>query len=242
MVRFRKFRKRNRLFLGLLMFSTAVVFSSCLKDDTGGPSQISATTAVNAVPGSEGFDIALDNNLLNDPYLGEEFVYTDVLPYKNAYPGSRLVRVFDPQGTPDTPPLVYETVNFVAGSFYSLYVVGYDELEIMVTEDDLSDPGEGNAKIRFIQLSPDAPALDIMDAGGDATLASNMEFKDVVDFTTLEAGEAYTFNVMENGGTDVVHTFDLTPESNRIYTVWIKGLFESEGDETLAFGHEVIAL
>ena len=210
-----------------------------MKDDTE-PIQISAAAAVNAVPGSEGLDIALDNNLLNDVYWGEEFVYTDVLPYKNAYPGSRLVRVFDPQGEPDASPLAYETVDFVSGNFYSLYVVGYEKLEIIATEDDLSDPGEGNAKIRFIQLSPDAPPLDIVETGQDEVFASAMAFKDVVGFDTVEAGKAYTFNVIQHGEADAADTFDITPESNRIYTVWIKGLFEEESDEGLAFGHEVI--
>ncbi len=238
-IQFRKTGKRNRLSLAMLLLGVVIAFGSCLKDDTG-PSQISATAALNAVPGSEGLDIGLDNNQLNDRYWGEEFAYTDVLPYKNAYPGSRLVRVFDPQRNADTPPLAYTTVNFVPGTFYTLYVVGYDELEIMVTEDDPSAPGEGNAKIRFIQLSPDAPSLDIVEEGEDVAVATDMEFKDVVEFFPIEAGTAHTFNILEHGSTDVVHTFDFTPENNKIYTIWVKGLFESEGDESLAFGHEVI--
>lgn len=234
--------KWNKVFPALvIMVLIVVTFSACLKDGENGPDQISATAALNAVPGSEGLDIALDNNLLNDRYWGEDFVYTDMLPYKNAFPGSRLVRVFSQERTPDTPPLAYETVDFTPGSFYTLYVVGYeeDDLQIMVTEDDSSAPGEGNAKLRFIHLSPDAPALDITEDGDDAEGASNIEFKDAVDFSTLAADETYTFEIREHGGSEVIHSFDFTPENNRIYTIWVKGLYESN-DESLAFGHEII--
>src|SRR5690606_505948 len=221
MGRFVKSGKWNRLPLAFLgMAIVAVTFSACLKDDTG-PSQISATAALNAVPGSGELDIGLDNNQLNDRYWGEEFAYTDVLPYKNAYPGNRLVRVLDPQN-PNSGPLVYETVTFVPGKFYSLYVVGYDELQIMVTEDDLSAPGEGNAKLRFIQLSPDAPSLDIKEAGEGTVLAEGLEFMDAIDFATIAADEPYTFEITEQGSDEVLHSFDFTPESNLIYTIWIK--------------------
>lgn len=241
MRRFRTSTRWHRLFLTLSGMAMGVVaFSSCLKDDTG-PSQISATAALNAVPGSEGLDIGLDNNQLNDRYWGEDFVYTDVLPYKNAYPGSRLVRVFDP-GTPNAEPLTYETVNFQPGKFYTLYVVGDDELQIVVTEDDLTAPGEGNAKIRFMQLSPDAPALDIRESTGGDVRAEDLKFMDVGDFFTVEADEPYVFDVTEAGSNEVIHSIDLTPESNTIYTIWIKGLFDNSEDNDLAFGHDVITV
>lgn len=243
MKEFGQLEKWNRVSRVIALATLVVVtFSACLKDNDNGPEQISAVAALNAVPGSQGLDIGLDNNQLNDRYWGEDFVYTDMLPYKNAFPGSRLVRVFNPQRTPDTPPLAYETVDFAPGSFYTLYVVGYeeDEIQLMVTEDDLSAPGEGSAKLRFIHLSPDAPALDIIETGDDAEGAGNIKFMDVVDFATVDAGEAYTFEILEHGGNDVIHSFDFTPESDRIYTIWVKGLVESEDDESLAFGHEVI--
>ena len=230
-------RPSRLAFLSVLL-GAAITFGGCLKDDNG-PSQIASTAAIIAVPGSEGLDIALDNNLLNDPYWGEQFGYVDVLPYKNAYPGSRLVRVFDPEGAPDDGPLAYETVNFVAGNFYSLYVVGDDRLEIMVTEDDLSEPGDGHAKIRFMQLSPDAPELDIAEPDRDTILAANMKFKDVTDFIKFDADEPHTFNITAHDGGKLADTISITPKNNSIYTIWLKGLFTTE-DEQKAFGHALI--
>src|SRR5690606_23421515 len=118
---------------------------------------------LNAVPGSAQLDIFLDRNKLNFADMtgqDEDFAYTDTLPYKNAWPNNRLVSIVDPADYPHAEPLIQKTINFIPGRFYSLYVVGYDDVEVLSTEDDLSNPEEGKMKIRFAHLSPDAPALD----------------------------------------------------------------------------------
>ncbi|WP_257666221.1 DUF4397 domain-containing protein [Parapedobacter tibetensis] len=236
-------RKIKRRRLGLIIAAIVVSFialNACLKDGDNGLSQISATAALNAVPGSEGLDIGLDQNQLNNRVLGEEFAYGDTLPYKNAYSGRRLVRVFDPNRNQTTPPLAQGTVDFTPGKFYSLYVVGYEEIQLMVTEDDLSNPSEGKAKIRFLHLSPDAPALDLEVEEVDTLLASNKKFKEVTEFSVIDAGDTYTFNIIEYGSDEVVHSFDFTPASGMIYTIWAKGLLENTNDDSLGFGHGII--
>lgn len=227
------------------MVAVAVIvftLSACLKDD-GGVNQISAVRALNAVPGSPKLDIGLDGNKLNyDQNTGrnEDFAYLDTLPYKNAWPGNRLVRVFDPEDGPSAPPVVQGTVGFTPGKFYSLYVVGHEAIELMATEDDLSAPAAGKAKLRFIHLSPDAPALDFGIAGEETLLATNKAFKSIEGFFAVDADEAHTFRITDHGSDDVLHAFEFTPKAGLIYTVWVRGLLEHEGSETLDFGHEII--
>ncbi len=221
----------------VLVFGT---LSACLKDGDGVVSQISAVRALNAVPGSTGLDIGLDQNQLNDPLLDGQFAYADTLPYKNAWPGNRLVRVYTPIRNPSTPPLAQGTVGFTPGRFYSLYVAGYTDIELVATEDDLSAPAEGKAKIRFIHLSPDAPALDFRITGEDAPLASDKEFKEFTGFVTIDADVTYTFNMVVHGTNEVVHTFDFKPKNDMIYTVWAKGLMERVDHGILGFGHGIL--
>lgn len=233
----------SRWVLGVVAVMVIIfTMSACLKDDEG-VNQISAVRALNAVPASTQLDIGLDGNKLNyDQYTGrdEDFAYLDTLPYKNAWPGNRLVRVFDPKDGRDASPVVQGTVGFTPGKFYSLYVVGYETIELMATEDDLSAPAAGKAKLRFIHLSPDAPALDFGVVGREAPLATNKAFKSVEGFFAIDAGEAYTFSITDHGTKEVLHTVELTPEPGVIYTVWVRGLLADGGDEALAFGHEVI--
>jgi len=228
--------------LVLLAAVSILAFSACLKDD-GAVNQISAVRALNAAPGSAQLDIGLDQNQLNydrQNMRTEDFAYGDTLPYKNAWPGSRWVRVFETGSGASTQPIAQGTVQFTPGKFYSLYVVGYEDIELMATEDDLSAPGAGKAKIRFIHLSPDAPALDFAIAGTDTPLAADKVFKEVEKFSTVDADETYTFQIIEHSSGDVVHTFEFTPGSDMIYTVWAKGLFDNEGDAALDFGHGII--
>lgn len=235
MRRFGKIRRSRLGFFLVAIMMCLITLNACLKDE-GGLSQVSAVAALNAVPGSEGLDIGLDNNQLNS----RVFAYGDTIPYLNAWPGRRLVRVFDVNHGPTTAPKAQGTVNFIPGKFYSLYVVGYDSVELMLAEDDLSSPGQGKAKIRFINLSPDAPNLDFGAANIDTLLASNRTFKSVTKFSVVDVGEPYQFSILEHNTDRLLHTFDFTPGSNMIYTVWAKGLFEHTDDEVIGFGHGII--
>ncbi|MFC3198699.1 DUF4397 domain-containing protein [Parapedobacter deserti] len=233
-------KRIGRLFLGLVL--SVATFSACLKDEAE-VDQISAVRALNAVPGSGQFDIGLDQNQLNfdrHAMKAEDFAYGDTLPYKNAWPGNRWVRVFETGSGASTQPVVQGTVQFLPGRFYSLYVVGHEELEVMITEDDLSAPEEGKAKIRFVHLSPDAPALDFGIAGEEAFIASNKAFKGVEDFSSIDAGETYRFNILEHRNGNVIHTFEFAPSKGMIYTIWAKGLIDHDGDTALDFGHDII--
>src|SRR5690606_12930681 len=137
----------------------STLLGGCLKDDNQ-VYYVSAVRALNAVPGAEQLDVFLDRNKLNfddSTRQDEAFAYTDTLPYKNAWPNNRVVSIVDPADYPYAKPLVQKAVHFVPGRFYSLYVVGYDDMEVLYTEDDLRNPAAGEAKVRFIHLSPDAP-------------------------------------------------------------------------------------
>lgn len=243
MRRFEKLTSSRLFLLAGFVVTVMATLSGCLKDDEQGSYQISAVRALNAVPGSASLDIGLNQNKLNYDNAtrqDEDFAFGDTLAYKNAWPGNRWVTVFDPADYPNAQPLAQRTVNFIPGRFYSLYVVGYEEIELMATMDDLSAPEAGKAKIRFIHLSPDAPSLDFGVQGADTLIANDKAFKEVEEFSQIEAEETYTFYIGEHSSGNVVHTFEFTPKTNMIYTIWVKGLFESTGDESLDLGHGII--
>lgn len=234
---------RRMVCILLIAVAGTGTFSACLKDDDG-LNQISAVRALNAVPGSSLLDIGLDAKQLNYNWQTgevEDFAYGDALPYKNAWPGNRRVSVANPEEYPNAKPLAQGTVYFNPGQFYSLYVIGYDHIELMATEDDLSEPGEGTANVRFMNLSPDAPALDLGIEGEGTPITSNKAFKEYGGFVSIDAPKTYTFQLIEHASGEVVHTFTFTPENGMVYTVWAKGLFENEDDEELDFGHGIIA-
>lgn len=66
-------------------------------------------------------------------------------------------------------------------------LVGSSDLMPIVLVDDRTPAPIGNATVRFVHTSPDAPAVDIVVAGG-ATLFSQTSFRQAADYLTVPAG------------------------------------------------------
>lgn len=229
--------KHSRL---LLLAVAAFTLSSCLKGGEPAEIRVARAAFLNAVPASEGVDIGLDQNQVNNSNAeNSDFAYGDTLGYVNAFPGQRWVRVFDPERDIYDAPLTEGTINFIPGEAYTIYVVGYDELGLVATADNLSEPASGKAKIRFINLSPDAPSLSFGRSGEEPLIASDKEFKKYSDFTEIDAGETHTFGITTHQGGDLVHSFSLNLEEGGIYTIWAKGLYNDNLPNT-DFGHGVM--
>ena len=84
---------------------------------------------------------------------------------------------------------------------------------------DLTAPAAGKAHVRFIHLSPDAPAVDITLSDG-TVLFGNYEFKQATGFTPLDAA-TYNLQVSLAGtSTVVLDRPGITLEDGKIYTVF----------------------
>ena len=101
------------------------------------------------------------------------------------------------------------------------------DLEALVLVDDYSTPAAGNAKVRFVHASPDAPTVDITLADG-TTVFDDVSFKGVGDYVELAAGD-YDLQVRDAGGeTVVLELGTVTLETGRIYTAYAVGLVGGE--------------
>jgi len=124
------------------------------------------------------------------------------------------------------------------GNYYSLFISGKkDALNSLMVADDLSPTTPGNAKIRFINLSPDAPALDFK-INDDNIVASNKKFKEYTGFQELKAGD-YNAVIKSHTGNSANQPFDLKVEDGKIYTIWAKGLVNTTVEEE-KFGYSIL--
>ena len=127
-------------------------------------------------------------------------------------------------------------VNVAAGNAYAAGVVGRaDEAELRLWQVDLSPTKAGQARVRVIHASPDAPGVDIAVAGGDVLFAG-ATFTEAPPATEVDAG-TYNLEMRPEDSADVVQAIsDVTFAPGTSCTVFALGLLEDNGSlEILTF-------
>ena len=162
--------------------------------------------------------------------LARNLGFLDNTPYRLLLPGYREIKI-NVAGTRTTA--LRARVKLEPRTIYSVFAVNtVSNLEPLVLVDDLSPPAPGNAHVRFIHLSPDAPAVDVAVQGGPVVFG-NKSFKEYTAFTPLPAG-TYDLEVRLAGTSTVVLPLPgIGLEAGKIYTVFAKGLVAGSGDQAL---------
>ncbi|MCX7669858.1 MAG: DUF4397 domain-containing protein, partial [Anaerolineae bacterium] len=184
---------------------------------------------VHASPDAPNVDV-----LLNDNLAFADVAFREITGYATLPPGDYNVKVVPAGAT--TPVVIEADLTLQAGKEYT--VIAKDVLAsigALVLVDDNSAPAAGNAHVRFVHLSPDAPAVDIAVTGGPV-LFSNVTFGQVGGYTPVPAG-TYNLEVRLAGTTTVVLSLPgVRLLAGRVYTAYAFGL---AGDGSLTAGFSV---
>ena len=183
-----------------------------------------------ASPDAPGVDLLVD-----DDRVGTNLTFPNNTGYLDVRPGTRNIKV-NVTGTNTT--VIEADLEFDGRKNYSIFAVdAVANIAPLVLEDNLSRPASGKAHVRFIHLSPDAPAVDITLTDGTVVFP-NVIFKGSIDFTPLDAA-TYDLQVRLAGTSTVVLELPgITLESQKIYTVFAKGFVSGTGAQAL--GAEII--
>ncbi len=224
------------------VFAT-VVFTGCKKDDDKKEEEVPAPVVetfakikvIHASPNAPGVDLLVDNVKVNPTALN----YPSSTEYLSVKSGARNIKV-NVTGTSDTR--INETPNLDVNKNYSIFAIdSVDKLSPLVLVDDLTSPAAGKAHVRFIHLSPNAPAVDIA-ITNSTVLFPNTIFKGDKPFTPLNAG-TYNLEVRVAGTVPpatpaVLLLPNITLTAGKIYTVFAKGFLGGIGAQAL--GAEII--
>ncbi|WP_316841022.1 DUF4397 domain-containing protein [Pedobacter gandavensis] len=213
--------------------AVSVVFSACSKKyDDMEPVQLAAITIVHAGPDTKELDFYFGNERVNKEAA---FKYGNKFGYLGAYPGTSRIAITE-RGKSSI--LLSKNEMYQAGKFYSSFLVDTGSKRAFFTINDKLDSIAVNekAKVRFINLSPDALPLDLALSGTATNIASNKGFKDFSVFTDVEPGENLTLEVKDHASKTVKTTIPaIKLEKGKFYTVWARGFKDKAETDSLKF-------
>jgi len=197
----------------------SVLLTSCLKSKNDYYSPPAAYVLfAQASPDQQPLDLYFNNNRVNSLPL----MYGNGLDYFRAFAGIRVVTLNTHTGM---SKVLSDSITLKTDSAYSLFLVNKaTNPQLLLLSDSLSKPAAGKASIRFVNVSPDAPAVDLA-IKDSAAFVSNKGFKSYTRFLPIQGGKSYTFEVRQHGTSTVLATItDVTLNSGLVYTLWFHGL------------------
>lgn len=214
--------------LGFVGAGIATVGASGSGDADSGPAEV---RVAHLSPDAPAVDVLVDGEAVLE---GVEF--GTISEYLSVPAGERTVTI----RTTEDESVVFEgEVSVEAGTAYTVAAVGEVSEETFRPEiyvDDFEEPDEGNASVRLIHASPDAPPVDVTVEESGAVLYDNVTFGNASDYVTVPEGD-YTLEVRratEDDDGEVVTTFDASVEGGTVYSAVAAGYLspdEAAGDE-----------
>ncbi|OKS85182.1 hypothetical protein RG47T_0626 [Mucilaginibacter polytrichastri] len=210
----------------------AISFSACVKDNNrynNVTQPVALISAINASPDAQPVDFFLDQNRTasNTIKSGES------QDYIRAYTGKRNL-IFYAAGS--SQKIISDTATLKNNTLYSVFLANVvSKPDLILLTDTLKQPASGMATIRFINLSPDAPAADLAIKGGNV-LVSNKAYKAFSGFITLPVNAAYNLEIRQAGTSTVLASLNNVNIKNGLYTVWLQGIAAAT-DQTKLSAH-----
>ncbi|MDB5091626.1 MAG: hypothetical protein JWR09_5620 [Mucilaginibacter sp.] len=202
------------------------VLSSCLKgssSNTPAP-PVALLSVVQDSPGQPALDFSINGTRVNASAIN----YGGFLDYFQAYAGQRTF-LFSKNGAGTT--VLSDTATLKQNVAYTLCLVNLPTTpQFLLLTDTIAQPASGNAALRFVNLSPDATAVDFAVKDGDV-FVPNKSFKGFSTFKSI-IGKSYNFEIRKAGTSTVLTTLSsVTLNSGFVYTVYLRG-FAAATDAT----------
>ncbi|MFC3561844.1 DUF4397 domain-containing protein [Pedobacter jamesrossensis] len=163
--------------------------SSCAKTDNT-DTTISYLRTVNASPSLATYNAYLNGNIITSASLP----FAGSTAYTSRAAGTYTLKFTSGSSTES---LFAKDISLNQNTSYSYYLANKPaQLDGLLISDDLSMPATDKAYIRFINLSPDAPALDLIKTGTTTSYATNKTYKTATSFVAVDAG-TYSLDVKD---------------------------------------------
>jgi Domain of unknown function (DUF4397) len=214
---------------------TAVLLSSCDVDDDNNvqPIPVSYVSIYNAIPDSPELDVTVDSRLVNP----RAFRFGDNTYYQNFYTGERKFEI-SPYGANNV--IADTTISLVEGNAYSIFMANeYSNAQILVTNDSAAFSEEGKAKVRLINLPPDAAPVSLKLKDETTILVQDQAFSSASSFIELDPNN-YNFEIISSDGEEPILIPDIDLQSGAVRTIVVRGFRNPPAGNTNVISAEVV--
>ena len=222
------FKSISKTLFAALAVSTVMI--SCSKsDDNYVAPDLSGLNVIHASPTTEKLDFYVGNQKANTTNTGAvDFSFGNKFGYLDLYSGKREVSITK-KGS--TTQLLKDSIKVDVQFGYSLFIIDrLETVKFLLLKDDLTLPAAGKARVRFVNLSPDASALSLAVGSSAVNAFNNKAFKEYSTFENIDAANAVTLNVKNASGSIETKIENVNIVAGRIYTVFVKGLKANTDD------------
>lgn len=165
----------------ILLFAALTGLSACKKTETT-DTTVSYLRVVNASPALATYYAYLNGTALTSAAL--PFAGSTAFASREA--GTYPIK-FTSENT--TESLYTKSITMAVNTYQSFYLINKPgALDGLLLTDDSSVPATDKAYIRFINLSPDAPALDLAKTAATASYTTNKSYKASSGFMAIDPG------------------------------------------------------
>lgn len=222
---------KNSITIKLLSFLLALVsltFFSCKKEEENLP-DAAYVRFINASPTLATYNVYLDDNKINSAAIP----FGGTISYKPYIAGGHTVK-FTYATTIDA--LLTKSFNLTGNQIHTVFLTGRaNDMDIFMVIDDASVSSDTKAFVKFINLSPDAPALDL-DVKGGANLVKGKTYKTASAFVQVDP-KTYDLEIKDASGVVKTTLTGVEMAKGRYYTVVSRGLLTPSTNEQ-PFGAE----
>ncbi|HMJ70157.1 MAG TPA: DUF4397 domain-containing protein [Cyclobacteriaceae bacterium] len=133
-------------------------------------------------------------------------------------------------------------IALVKETQYSIFVVGDAEPSFMVMPVTYDNITPGYIRITFLNLSPDAPDVNLVEDVSNTVLFEKMSFKEAPDFVEIPAQSSYDLTIRSAADNSIL----VQIPAKRLYAGWnytvmLRGYHAQSADPSVALAAEILS-
>ena len=206
----------------------AVSISSCTKSSNSPNTNVpfGLLSVVDASPDAPAADFYINSSLVNASPL----TYGNFIPYFEATVGADKAGFFD---TGNLTPIAIDSINIKSNQVYTLFFSNLvAKHDFLLVTDTVVAPANSEASIRLVNMSPNAPNVDLVIGG--KVIVANKSYKQASSFITIPVASNDTLKIVQTGTSNLLGVVNaVTVQSEGVYTVWLYGFVNGTNGQGL---------